>query len=62
MRPLAVSEVKAIMKIHLSLLYEWSNANATQGTVDPKVRKALLDMLARMFELVEDMPARTTTH
>lgn len=58
MRPLAACEAKSVMRVHLVLLYEWANANLGDHVVDPKVRKALLDMLARLFELVEDLPVK----
>lgn len=58
MRPLAVCEAKSILRVHLTLVYEWANANPQTTVVDPKVRGALLDMLSRMFELVEELPVR----
>lgn len=56
MRPLAVVEAKSILKVHLSLVYEWANANPEQAVVSPRVRGSLLDLLSRMFELVEELP------
>lgn len=56
MRPLAACEAKSILRVHLTLLFQWANANPEATVVDPKVRRALLDMLARMFELVEELP------
>jgi hypothetical protein len=55
-RPLAACEAKSILRVHLTLLFQWANANPEATVVDPKVRRALLDMLARMFELVEELP------
>lgn len=56
MRTLATCEAKSILRVHTSLVYQWANANPEATVVDPKVRGALLDMLSRMFELVEELP------
>jgi hypothetical protein len=55
-RPLAACEAKSILRVHLLLVFQWANANPEETVVSPKVRKALLEMLARMFELVEELP------
>ena len=56
MTPLTVAEAKGVLRVHLTLLYKWADANPGQTVVSTELREALLNVLSRMYVIVEELP------
>jgi hypothetical protein len=50
----ALSECKALIKTHAAFLYQW--CEGSQGKVHPQVKEGLLEITARLYEVLEGLP------
>lgn len=57
----ACVECKTIIKQHTAALNAWANNN-TDAKVSATTKEALLDLSARLHEVIEQLPVEETKH
>lgn len=53
----APDEIKSLIKLHTSTIYQWAGAAASAGVkISPNSKEAVLTLICRLHELVEALP------